>query len=437
LLFVLTPLFSRRERAPDVDQDELNLAVFRQQLEELQADLAAGNLDDTQYQAARRDLERELLYDVHATGAQADSVKGTASRVTALMLVLAIPASTIGLYRYLGDGAIIPVLETAASTTAPQSQTTGHPSAPGGQMPPMDVLVERLAKKMDENPNDLNGWLMLGRSYFAIGQPQKALGALEKAYALGPQNPNVMVAYAQALANNDGGRLTGRPAELVRAALEIDANNVTGRWLDGIIAYRAGEYPRAIKRWESILGDLDPNAKQVADLRGLIADARERAGMLASPSDLASRPARATDAPPPEAAAETSTREISDEHTSTGVDASGASITVKVGLAEPLWPEVDVSHTLFVYAKAVSGPPMPLAVQRLRAGDLPVTVTLDDSMAMMPAMRLSNFREVTVGARISRSGKATPESGDLEGEVSPVEPAQSGPIEITIDRVRP
>jgi cytochrome c-type biogenesis protein CcmH len=117
-------------------------------------------------------------------------------------------------------------------------------------------------------------------------------------------------------------------------------------------------------------------------------------------------------------------------------ETAGPAVTVNVSLAESLWKQADVNHTLFVYARAAAGPPMPLAVKRLTTGDLPVTVTLDDSMAMSPAMRLSAFPEVTVGARISASGQATPQSGDLEGEVSPVRPGESGPVDVVIDSVR-
>jgi cytochrome c-type biogenesis protein CcmH len=108
-----------------------------------------------------------------------------------------------------------------------------------------------------------------------------------------------------------------------------------------------------------------------------------------------------------------------------------------VSLAESLKGQANPSDSLFVYAKAVSGPPMPLAAQRARVQDLPLTLTLDDSMAVIPALKLSGFTEVTVGARISKSRQATPQSGDLEGEVSPVKPSQDGVVTIIINRVRP
>jgi cytochrome c-type biogenesis protein CcmH len=436
-LFVVAPLLAKGEAGPAVDQDRLNLEVFRQQLKELDADLEAGNLDKAQYKAARRDLERELLYDVDGSPGTAAGAAGGRSPLTALVLGLAVPAFAVGLYFALGESSIIPRLEMAATARGIQP---GHAGGTDGQpLPSMDELVERLAVKMEQNPENLDGWVMLGRSYFAINQPAKALEALDKAYALAPGNPEVILAYAQAVAANAEGRLAGRPAELIASALEMAPDSVTGRWLDGLVVYQAGDFDGAVERWEAILAELDPASEEAAEMRELVAEARERAGGAAKTAPAEAIPADAADAgaagapqptPPQEAPA------AAGAETEPGTPA-GPKLTVNVRLAEPLWKDANVDHTLFVYARAVSGPPMPLAVKRLRTGDLPVTVTLDDSMAMMPAMRLSAFPEVTVGARISASGQATPASGDLEGEVGPVAPGATSAVDLVIDRIRP
>jgi cytochrome c-type biogenesis protein CcmH len=441
LLFVLPPLLAKRgpRRDLDLDQDQINLAIFQQQLQELDADLAADKLDQTQYKAARRDLERELLYDVRGgdsgsapAGDRLNSPPsppgragpgGVRDRITAVALALALPAGAIALYLYLGDSEIIQRLEAVA--VGRPATPAGHPAGADGQVPPLEVLVERLAQKMEQNPGDLKGWLMLGRTYFATNQPDKAQAALEKAYGLAPEDPEVVLSYAQALASNADGKLAGQPAGLIDKALAIDPRNVTGRWLRGLVAYQAADYPGAVERWEGILVDLDPQGKEAQELTGSIAEARSRGGM---------EPMRPPAAPPAPAVAETAGPAA---EAAAPAQAAAASVTVQVSLADALREKADPGHTLFVYAKAVSGPPMPLAVKRLRTSDLPVTVTLDDGMAMMPAMRLSKFPQITVGARISASGQAMPASGDLEGEVSPVEPGQSGPVAVVIDRVRP
>jgi cytochrome c-type biogenesis protein CcmH len=446
IAFVVAPLLAKHGPSEGVDQDQLNLAVFRQQLAELDADLAAGKLDQTQYKAARRDLERELIHDVkpdsehsqagHRSESSAEGIGQPGAikdRLTALILALALPAGAVGLYLHLGEPEIIPRLQLEASGPRQAGTPAGHPAA-GGEMPSLDVLVERLARKMEQNPEDLTGWLMLGRTYFATNQPDKALAALEKAYGLAPDEPEVLLAYAQAVAANSDGSVAGRPAELIDKALAIDPRNVTGRWLRGLVDYQATDYAAAVERWEAILVELDPQSGEARELVDFIAEARTRGGLeTANATPAAQAPAPpATPASPvapgaPDAAAEDG---------STG-EAAAASLTIQVSLSEALLGRASPEHTLFVYAKAVSGPPMPLAVQRLRASDLPARVTLDDGMAMMPAMRLSNFPEVTVGARLSASGQATPASGDLEGEVSPVKPGQPAPVAVVIDRVRP
>ncbi len=430
LLFVLPPLFSKREQTEDVDQDDLNLAVFRQQVQELDADLATGELDRLQYNAARRDLERELLYDVTGTGMGKDSGRG---RWAAALLGVLVPAAAVSLYLYLGNSSIIPRLEAAAGAPAPAA----HQGSPSGEMPPLDVMVQRLAEKMEKNPENLEGWMMLGRTYFAIGEPQRALYALEKAYGLAPDDPDVLVAYAEAVAADNDSELAGRPAELIQAALKIDPTHSSARWLEGLASFQGAEYVQAADQWGALVATFDPQGDEAKELRRFIADARTRAGLeperAPAPKPGEDQVAKSEGEAAPAAESATS----ADDKTAPETTPSPSSIRVEVSLAEPLWPNADVNDSIFIYAKAISGPPMPLAAHRARVRDLPLTVTLDDSMAMVPAMKLSGFPEVTVGARLSKSGQAMPQRGDLEGEVTPVQPGQADIVKIVIDRVRP
>ncbi len=420
LLFVVPPLLTRHEAERAPDQDQLNLALFRQQLQELDADLEAGNLDRGQYQAARRDLERELLHDVAGQGA-GPAGPGQRAPLTALFLALALPAFATWLYVAIGDSAIIPRLELAATNRA-NPAAAGHGAAGGADAASLEVLVERLAAKMEQNPDQLEGWLMLGRTYVALEQPAKGAAALQRALALAPQDPEIMVSLAQALAAAAGGQLAGRPVELITSALAVAPDHATGLWLQGLAAYQAKEFPQAVEHWERLAQGLDPNGEDAAQLRQFIADAREEGGL--PPSDA---PTAAPASP------------MTGQTAAAGQDtyAAGPSLQVEVSLAEPLWREADINHSLFVYAKAASGPPMPLAVKRLKVADLPLTVTLDDSLAMTPEMKLSNFPQVIVGARISPSGQASPQSGDLEGETGPLSPTDQASVKVLIERVRP
>lgn len=436
VLFVIAPLFSPDTPANDVDQDELNLALFKQQLAELDADLAAGKLDQSQYESARRDLEREVLHDVsNGSNAQAASVKTMlpGPRVTMLALALAVPASALVLYLTIGEQHIIPRLASGAGAVS----APGH--AGGSDLPPLEELVTRLEQRMQQTPDDAEGWMMLGRTYFATGDTQKAETALARAYELTPEDAQVVLAYAETIAANNDNNLEGRPAELISEALKAAPNSATARWLSGMVAYQRGQFTAAAVAWKQTLSQLDPSAEDAAELRQLIDEAEQRAGVPPEARQLA----QADSIPPVDAGKSSETRTEgpasapAPETSGTAVADTNSGITVEVALAPELAERAAPDATVFVYAKAAAGPPMPLAVQRVTVADLPLTLTLDDSMAMMPAMRLSDFPEVVVGARVSASGQATPQPGDIEGETGPIASSTATPVRVRIDSIRP
>jgi cytochrome c-type biogenesis protein CcmH len=471
VLFVIAPLLQAPKptaRSSDVDgdaepdQQQLNLDLFKQQLAELDADLASGKLDQTVYEAARRDLERELLHDLGdrdpLTGAssQAPTLAGRrlpGSRATALGLLLVVPLAAWALYAMIGHQAIIPQLERSAGTASGQRG--------GEQLPPLGELVARLEQRLEQQPDDAEGWMMLGRTYFATGNRKGAQDALARAYELDPTEPMIVLAYAEAIATNNDNQLLGRPAELISEALELAPENTTARWLAAMVAFQRGQFRSAATTWQRLLDGMDPSSDEAEELRALIAEAEQRAGLPPEAKQVAqneTEPSSATPAPangdPAAAGAGTSNAaagEDSSERTERADTASSASTAtataadaaadtgalrvraaIDPGLANRYPPQTSV----FIFARAASGPPMPLAVQRATLGDLPREVRLDDSMAMMPGMQLSNFPEVMIGARVSPSGQAMPRPGDLEGETGPVSSTRDAPVEVVIDRVR-
>jgi cytochrome c-type biogenesis protein CcmH len=447
-LFVALPLLKRTSAADAPDQDELNLQVFRQRLAELDSDLTAGFLDQDRYEAARRDLERELLYDLDGNPEGRDltapgkSAAGAARYPwLALGLVLLVSAGTVLAYLRLGERDMIQRIEAIASGSIPHG---GDGTGRGGAS--LEVLVQGLAERMEKNPDNLDGWLMLGRTYFAIGQGPKALEAVERAYGLAPEDTTVLIAYAEAIAANSGNRLDGRPAELIRAVLDREPGNPSARWLKGMLAYQQERFAEAAETWQAILDEMDPAGEEAGQMRAMIAEALNRGGLPTSDPAavvLAQPPPRAEDPGATERAATETPPRIA-EAAPTGPSplqegdvAGGTTIQVAVSLDPGVAAQAGPEDSLFVYARAASGPPMPLAVQRFRVSDLPVTVTLDDSMAMMPALRLSAVPQVVVGARISKTGQATPQPGDLEGQTGPIGTAETPSVAVTIDRVRP
>jgi cytochrome c-type biogenesis protein CcmH len=405
----------------------LNLEVFRRRRDELDGDLAAGVLVREQYDAARKDLERELLYDL---GGDADAAPGgvAVSRrsddgrapVLALILGVALPVAAVLAYLQLGDQGVIPRIEAAGAETGEAAPADLQAAQS------LEVLAQGLAERMQKAPDNLDGWLMLGRTYFAIGQPAKGLEALERAYQLAPEQAGVLAAYAEALGANAGNRLSGRPAELIRTALRLEPANPNARWLAGMLDYQEGRFSAAVQAWQGLLSELDPAGQEAQQLGEMIAEAQGQAG---TPSAAAAAPASGANAAAPAPAVA--------GQAGTAAGGTGARIQVSVTLAPALAAQATPDDTVFVFARAPAGPPMPLAVQRLKVADLPATLSLDDSMAVIPTLRLSGYPEVLVGARISKSGQATPAAGDLEGQTGPVKASGGAAVVVAIDRVRP
>jgi cytochrome c-type biogenesis protein CcmH len=270
------------------------------------------------------------------------------------------------------------------------------------------AMIKTLSARLEQDPNDGKGWAMLARSYAVLGQYKEALPAYEKAVNLIPNDPILLVDYAEILAAANGNNLQGKPLEIIKSALLIDPNNAKGLNLIGIASYQAGDYAHAVSYWEKLLQLLPPDSPNAKKVSASIAAARSKAEAGTQP------PAQGTPQPA----------------------AGGAQVGVVVKLSPALAGKVSPTDTVFVYAKAVSGPPMPIAVIRAQAKDLPQKFVLNDSMAMMPSMKLSNFKEVAVSAKISKSGNATPQSGDLGGEVASVKVGDTN-VQLMIDKVVP
>ncbi|MES9829491.1 MAG: c-type cytochrome biogenesis protein CcmI [Candidatus Thiodiazotropha sp.] len=411
--FVALPLM-RKQVTSGITSDELNLAVFKQQLAELDGDLKSGALDQARYDAARRDLEKELLSDVSEQSRPAES--GGSGRKMALS-ALVIPLAALLLYQFIGSPKIISRLanQPAASHTASaQSQGTSTQN-----LPPMEELVKRLAAKMQEQPDNQEGWIMLGRSYMAMNNPSAAINAFDRAMEISDKNVGLLLAYAEAIASNGGNDFTGRAAPMVEKALQLEPDNPNVLWIAGIVAYQRTDFQNAVDRWSKLRGLLKPQSAELESVNEALDDARSKLGLPVEEPELPSIVQAKKQVPAKPAAA---------------VDKS---IQVEISLSPDMQGKANPDDLLFIYAKAMSGPPMPLAAVRKRVSDLPLSISLDDSMAMMPQLKLSQFPEVAVGARISLSGSPTAQSGDLEGETAAVSPGQPEIVKVVINSVHP
>ncbi len=402
LLFVIPPLL-RGARGSAFDRDALNTAVIREQLAELEADLAMGRLDADTYQAARRDLERGLLDDLDAGSDSNTATHG--GRWAAAAVALLVPLLAVVIYQQLGAGHLLERLQGNPPAAADNGAAAAHP---------MEAMVAQLAERMRSQPDELEGWLLLGRSYATLNRFREAADAYAQARRLAGDQPELLTDYADMLVMASDGEFTDEVGELLKTALEKKPDDIKALWLMGHWYQRHGNPSAAVEHWQRAAARLPPDSEDYAVISRQI---RQAGGQPQQ---------RAESAAAPPAAKQAAQR-----------GGAAAGIRVSVELDPAFRNSVSPDDTVFIFARAVNGPRMPLAIVRKRVADLPVTVTLDDSMAMSPAMALSEFSEISVGARISKSGQATAAPGDIEGMVSPVQTTGGPSVTLVIDRQVP
>lgn len=389
---------SRREQAAAPAGAPVD--ALRAQLEQLTALRQSGVLGGAAYDQAREALERRIVKAVVVAPPPAASVPAGLPKALLLGLGAFVCAVTVGGYAWLGTPQALNASAIAAVT------------APGGSAPPItaaqvEAMIEELAARLKDQPDDVDGWAMLGRAYAMLGRHEKAAPALKQAVALRGDNAVLLTDYADALAMANGRNLEGEPSQLIDKALGIDPNNLKALSLAGTIAFNRNDFAGAIRHWEKMVR-LDPDSELSRQIQGGIDEARRLSGTTAPAAPPGTAPVAA--AP------------------------GGASVSGTVTLDAKLAAKARPDDTVFVFARAAEGLRMPLAILRKQVKDLPLTFTLDDSMAMTPAARLSSAPRVVIGARISARGDATPQPGDLQGFTAPVAPGASG-LQVRISEV--
>lgn len=364
LVLVLRPLlFVKRE--PGLSRGHANVAIYRDQLRELDADLAAGRLAATDYERARTELEARLLEDVVEESAPPRG--GT--RVLTVAVALAVPLCAAALYF-----------------------AVGNPGAIDSPAVHLETMVERLAAHLRENPDDTAGWKLLGRSYASLERFPEAADAYAKAAVRAPRDAQLLAELAEALAMARGRRLEGEPEQLIARALELEPANLKALALAGTAAFARRDYAAAAAQWEKMLPLVPADSEDARSIQASVDEAKS----------------------------------LMDKRELKGT----------VLLSSKLKAKASPDDTVFIFARAAEGPPMPLAVLRKQVRDLPLAFSLDDSMAMAPGMRLSGFPRVIVAARVSRSGDAAPQPGDLQGASAPVA-NDAEEVKVVIDTVVP
>jgi cytochrome c-type biogenesis protein CcmH len=396
LLFVLPPMLRPSAR---IQAGPSPLTVYREQRAQLDAELAQGTLTTQQHTQALAELQGRVIDEVgDVAEPPAPPVNPRLPLAGVLAVALLLPGGALGLYAWLGTPlALTPGSMAAASDKAPHTLSREQ----------MADMVERLADKLKESPDDAEGWHMLARSYVAIGRLPEAAQAYDRAAALAPKNPQVLADYADTLAMVNGRSLEGRPTELVSAALKVDPAHPKSLSLAGTAAFNRGDFAAAVATWRKLHAMLPPGSEHARSVAASIAQAQAAATKVPTPAVARSQ---------------------------LSAPAGPASIEGSVTIADALRSRLAPGTTLFVYARTVDGPRMPVAILRVPAGSFPYRFKLDDSSSMTPQNRLSGQREVLLGARISRNGNAIPQSGDLMGTLSQVKVGSRG-IKLVIDEV--
>ena len=392
LAFVLVPLARAPRAAAGPSVADANLEVLRSQRREIEADAALGAHER---QAALDDLVSRAQAELALPGeAAAVAARKPWTAIAAVAVLL--PALAIGTYVALGDPTALRTRPAAARLDDAQ----------------IVAMVENLAVKVRERPDDARGWALLARSMAALGRFDESAKAYEHLVGLMPGDAQVYADYADALAMAQGRSLAGKPYELARRALAIDPRNPKALALAGTAAMDSGDFPASANYWRTLAAEMPPGSDDERQVLSILDELNARAKAAGRP--LATMP--------PLAAAPAA--------------APAAKVTGSVRIAPALAAQAGAGDTLFVFARAEGGSRMPLAVLRTKAGALPLDFSLDDSMAMSPMAKLSMASAVRIEARVSRSGGANPQAGDLVGTSGVVKPGASG-VKIVIDKVLP
>ncbi len=432
LLFIILPLLKKSTLPDQNAQNALNKRIYQQKLAELQEE----DMTEEQRAEAKLELDRSVLQDLRNNS----QVTYSQARWAPLLVILLLPVFAVGSYLQVGT----PELNTV--------QALQPPTTPSSLPPNFEEMVKRLATRLKTDTQDEEGWKMLARSYAVLGDYEKTTQTYNQVLARFGENPAVLVELAEFIARTNQDELAGLPSLLIKQALELQPDFQDGLWLAGFAAAQQHNYAQAITHWQHLLQQLPADEHQTRPaLEKHIAEAQKELKLQTqssqSPSDNRTNPVPTKTLPSSSDLADSPVeKEAMDNPVGTTTEAESVptvvagtiqGIEVVINLEPTLQAQVTGEDTLFVYARALTGPPMPLAIIKTKVAEFPMTISLDDSLSIVPSMKLSNFEEVTVIARISKSGSAALQTGDLQGQVSPVKVGQQQQVNVLINEVVP
>lgn len=402
LLFVVLPLWRSSLKNRVVQRDSANLEIFRDQIAEMDADLRNGLLTQEMYEQGKRELQSRLLDEVGEAASGGASAVRNPLKVLALVLSVVLPLTAIGVYWKVGSPDAL-------------QQNDRVVSAEGFDRVRSEAALKALEQELAAKPDDAENLLLLARAYSERERFADASQAYDKLTRLIPKEAQLWADYADVLAMASGKTLVGAPTKLLNKALLLDPNNFKALALSGSAAMERGDYAATVSYWEKLLNMIpkeDENAR-------IVESGIQQARVLLEQKVGGKAPATAQRKPGTESA-----------------QAGKESITGTVVLNSALMAQASPDDTVFVLVRAAEGPKMPLAIVRKQVKDLPLQFTLDDSTAMSAQMKVSSSDRVVVIARVSKSGNAMTQSGDLQGTSAIIKPGSKG-LKLNIDTVLP
>jgi len=400
LLFLLPPLAQKQSDTAKLQRKEINILLFKDQVAELESDLSSGTITQDQFDQAKHDLERSLLEDVSGDEAPAPATskfEGLGNK-SAIAVAVFLPVAAIVLYLQLGSGELGLRPEEAQMA----QRTEGHEGT-------LEEQIRKLQDHLQTNPDDVEGWTMLARSYYFLKNYQAAAETFNRVAVLTNEtDPNILADYADALAMAQGRNMQGRPYDLVKKALQVEPFHQKALWLAGTAAYQIQDYAAALQHWEKLATLFPEGTDGHNQMLRNIAEVKQLMGQELDPQMIAKLQGQ-------------------QEGSATGgAGSANARVSGRVSLDPALAGSVSPGDTVFVFARAANGPRMPLAILKKQVSDLPLDFVMDDSHAMNPQMKLSGYSDVVVSARISKTGNAMPQAGDLEGASAVVKVGAQG-----------
>jgi len=394
LVLLLRPfIFPAKSKA--TSRRQMNAVIYREELDKLEAEHQAGVITSTDYEIAHAEMRQRLFQDTIEEDDQ--EVAGSVKKTTIGLCIFIVLLSS-ALYFSLGD-----VVRVAQNDSERPMTQEG-----------VEKMVAEFAIKMEKDPTNLKGWAMLARSYRILGRNEDAAKAYARAGNFIDSDPQLLADYADTLAANANGSFVGKPLQLINQALKLDPDNLMALWLSGTASYNANNYKAAVQTWEKLAKQIPPDSDEGRAVQGSIADARAKGGLAVF-----------TAAPAP-----TSTPAPAQN----SIASSSKAISGKIELSAELKSKIQSGDIVMVIARK-PGERMPVAVLRVPVSNFPMSFTLNDSLAMNPSAPLSQLTEASIEVRISKTGMAKPEAGDL---ISTPKTIQLGAkdVRVLVDQVR-